>query len=199
MRYTTIIDIRDLPQIWNNQNCARAYLFLCLASGYHDADRDLVKVSVRGLAALTGLSVAASRHALTQLQKAGLITRQGDTWRVVKFVITETPAARPKTKREQQLEIERLKRQQEEKEYQAKAARKQQLEAAWSKAITKAEVLMGAAVKDLSCSFPIDGNGMYLIAVKSADAAAIISRKDFLNLLSSYFPQDVKFYPRKFY
>lgn len=199
MRYTTIIDIRELPQIWNNQNIARAYLFLCLASGYHDADRDLVKVSVRGLAALTGLSVAASRHALTQLQKAGLITRQGGTWRVIKFVITEIPAARPKTKREQQLEIERLKRQQEEKEYQARAARKEQLEAAWRAAAQEAEAILGAGVRDLSCSFPTDGDGNYLIAVKSAAAAAIIKRQEYLNILSRHFSQDVKFYPRKFY
>ena len=134
MRYTTIIDIRDIPAIWNNPNITRAYLFLSLASGYHESDRDLAKVSVRGLAALTGLSVAASRHALQQLQKAGLIIRQGDAWKVTKFVITETPASRPKTNREQQLEIERLKRQQEEKEYQERTARKRQLEAAWDAA-----------------------------------------------------------------
>ena len=199
MRYTTIIDIRELPPIWNNPNCSRAYLFLCLASGYHDSDRDMVKVSVRGLAALTGLSVAASRHALTQLQKAGLITRQGDTWRVTKFVITEQPAARPKTKREQQLEIERLKRQQEEKEYQVRAARKEQLEAAWRAAAQEAEAAMGAAVRDISCSFPTDGDGNYLIAVKSAAAAAIIKRQEYQNILTRHFPQDVKFYPRKFY
>lgn len=199
MRYTTIIDIRDLQQIWNNPNVARAYLFLCLASGYHDADRDLVKVSVRGLAALTGLSVAASRHALTQLQKAGLITRQADTWRVTKFVITEQPAARPKTKREQLLEIERLKRQQEEKEYQERAARKRQLEAAWDAAAQEAEAALGAAVKDISCSFPTSSDGNYLIAVKSAAAAAIIKRQEYQIILSRHFPQDVKFYPRKFY
>lgn len=199
MRYTTIIDIRDLPQIWNNQNCARAYLFLCLASGYHDDDRDLVKVSVRGLAALTGLSVAASRHALTQLQKAGLIARQGYTWKVTKFVITETPAARPKTKREQQLEIERLKRQQDEKEYQYRAARKKQLEAAWDAAAQEAEAAFGASVSDLSCSFPIDGDGNYLIAVKSAAAAGIIKRHEYQDILLKHFPVGVKFYPRKFY
>lgn len=199
MRYTTIIDIRDLPSIWNNPNVTRAYLFLCLASGYHDADRDLVKVSVRGLAALTGLSVAASRHALTQLQKAGLITRQADTWKVTKFVITETPAARPKTKREQQLEIERLKRAQEEKEYQARAARKKQLEAAWIAAAQEAEAALGAAVKDISCSFPTSSDGDYTLAVKSAAAAAIISSQEYKVILSRHFPQDVKFYPRKFY
>lgn len=199
MRYTTIIDIRELSSIWNNPNVTRAYLFLCLASGYHDTDRDLVRVSVRGLAALTGLSVAASRHALSQLQKAGLITRQADTWKVTKFVITEQPATRPKTKREQQLEIERLKRQQEEKEYQERAARKKQLEADWEAAAQEAEAALGAAVRDLVCSFPTDGDGNYLIAVKSAAAAAIIKRQEYQNILSRHFPQDVKFYPRKFY
>lgn len=199
MRYTTIIDIRDLPSVWNNPNITRAYLFLSLASGYHESDRDLVKVSVRGLAALTGMSVAASRHALTQLQKAGLITRQADTWRVTKFVITETPAARPKTKREQQLEIERLKRQQEEKEYQERAARKKQLEAAWIAAAQEAEAALGEAVKDISCSFPTSSNGDYTLAVKSAAAAAIIKRQEYRDILSRHFPQDVKFYPRKFY
>lgn len=199
MRYTTIIDIRDLPQIWNNPNCTRAYLFLCLAAGYHDEDRDFVKVSVRGLAALAGLSISASRHALLQLQKVGLITRQGDTWKVTKFVITETPAARPKTKRDQQLEIERLKRAQEEKEYQARAARKKQLEAAWIAAAQEAEAALGSAVRDISCSFPTSSDGDYTLAVKSAAAAAIISRQEYKMILSRHFPQDVKFYPRKFY
>lgn len=199
MRYTTIIDIRDIPAVWNNPNITRAYLFLCLSSGYHDTDRDLVHVSVRGLAALTGLSVAASRHALQQLQKAGLITRQGDAWKVIKFVITEQPAARPKTKREQLLEIERLKRQQEEKEYQERAARKRQLEAAWDSAAQEAEAALGEAVRDLVCSFPTDGDGNYLIAVKSAAAAAIIKRQEYHDILSRHFSPAVKFYPRKFY
>lgn len=96
MRYTTIIDIRDYPQIYRSESCRLLYLHLVLASGYHVEDKDLCAASLRQLEAQTGLTFSAVRHALQQLQKAGLVTRQCDSWSVVKYCIPKDIATRPK-------------------------------------------------------------------------------------------------------
>ena len=71
MRYTTIIDIRDFPELYRNQNLRLLYLHLVLKSGYHDDDRDQVHTSIRRLGYETGLTVSAVRHGLAMLKKFG--------------------------------------------------------------------------------------------------------------------------------
>lgn len=196
MRYTTIIDIRDLPQIWNNTNITRAYLYLCLSSGYHDTDRDLVHVSVRGLAALTGLSVAASRHALQQLQKAGLITRQGDAWKVTKFVITEAPATRPKTKREQQLEIERLRRAEEQRRRDTESAEKKRIQTQWTSAMEAAATQFGqAALSIIPGGIDLEQK-VFVVIVKGREAADLMDRQDFREFARERIDRNYAIYPR---
>lgn len=69
MRYTKIVDIRDL-EIYKNQNIRLVYLHLCLMA---DTRTNEVTLS-RSLACdRIGVTPAAYRHALEQLQKAGLI------------------------------------------------------------------------------------------------------------------------------
>lgn len=101
MRYTTIIDISEFPAVYKNINARLIYLHLALKSGYHDNDRDLIDISIRRLAAAVGLTLSATRHALGQLEKANLITRQGSLWFVKKWVIESTISTRAKTARQQ--------------------------------------------------------------------------------------------------
>lgn len=124
MRYTTIIDLREVPELYRNVNTRLVYLHMVLASGYHEHDRDVVTLSVRGLAAQTGVSVSAVRNALHMLEQAGLCVRQGRTLRVTKYVIPDEyakPRARTKEQARQQA-IAKDRQQKEEKERQERLA-----------------------------------------------------------------------------
>jgi hypothetical protein len=111
MRYTTIIDIRDLPAVYHNINARIIYLHLALKAGYHDADRDLVDISIRTLAAETGCSVSATRHALAVLVKNRLLSRTGPLWSVTKWLQEGQITARKRSQKQQQaLEAEAARR-----------------------------------------------------------------------------------------
>lgn len=103
MRYTTIIDISEVSSVYRNRNARIIYLHMVLKSGWHDNDRDLIDISIRNLAFRTGLTISATRHALQQLEHAGLIARQGTLWAVKKFIFEEpvTPRARTKAQQKQ--------------------------------------------------------------------------------------------------
>lgn len=96
MRYTTIIDITEQPEIYRNLAARLLYLHLVLKSGYHDDDRDMISTSIRRISADTGISVSAARHALRLLEASGLVNRKGPRWSVVKWVMTKEITARPK-------------------------------------------------------------------------------------------------------
>lgn len=114
MRYTTVIDISEISEIYKNPTARLLYLHMSLKAGYHDADRDLVRLSIRRLSADVGVTVSATRHALRQLERAGLLTREGDLWRVKKWVEEQQITTRAKTKREMQEQIQRLERQRQQ-------------------------------------------------------------------------------------
>lgn len=101
MRYTTIIDITEVPEVYRNHNARLIYLHLVLKSGYRDNDRDMIKISIRNLAMRTGMSVSATRHALNTLTKHNLLSRAGETWLVKKWIIEDTITPRAKTKKQQ--------------------------------------------------------------------------------------------------
>lgn len=94
MRYTTVIDISEFPQIYRNLNARLLYIHMALKAGYHDDDRDVCRQSIRNLSADVGITVSAVRNALLQLEKSGLISRGSDCWIVKKWVATETPSPR---------------------------------------------------------------------------------------------------------
>lgn len=98
MRYTTVIDISEFPQVYRNHNARLVYLHLALKSGWHDADRDQIKTSIRRIAMEVGLTVSATRHALATLERDKLLTRSGDTWTVKKWIIQEIPTPRTQQK-----------------------------------------------------------------------------------------------------
>lgn len=122
MRYTTIIDIRELPAIYRNVNARLVYLHMVLASGYHDNDRDQTEISIRRISYETNLTISAVRHALGCLERAGLISRTGITWTVKKFVLesTITPRVRSEKKRREAENAARAKAIQEEQEQREK-------------------------------------------------------------------------------
>ena len=99
MRYTTIIDISEYPTLYRNQTVRLLYLHMCLRSGYHDNDRDLLDSSIRRLSREVGGTVAAVRHALQVLEAAQLVKRQGTVWQGRKFVIEQPISSRAKTKK----------------------------------------------------------------------------------------------------
>ena len=94
MRYTTVIDITDFPQIYRNIHARLVYMHMALKAGYHDDDRDICRLSIRNLAADVGITVSATRNALLQLEKAGLISKSSDCWIVKKWVLQESPTPR---------------------------------------------------------------------------------------------------------
>lgn len=94
MRYTTVIDITELTEVYRNVNARLLYLHMSLKAGYHDDDRDKLEMSIRDLAAGAGLTLAATRHALKVLQAAKLISRNARTWNVLKFFVADAPTPR---------------------------------------------------------------------------------------------------------
>lgn len=94
MRYTTIIDIREIPRVYRNINARILYLHLVLVSGYHDEDRDICRLSLRGMATQSGLTLSALRHALKILQDEGLVAHEGEQWRITKFILDKKPTPR---------------------------------------------------------------------------------------------------------
>lgn len=134
MRYTTVIDIREFPQIYRNNNAKLVYLHLVLVSGYHDEDRDQTPISIRQICYDTGLSLSAVRHSLKVLISAGLLTRSGITWTVKKFVLDKpiSPRIRSEKKRTaaENLERERIiKEEQNQREKEEKRKYQEEIKA----------------------------------------------------------------------
>lgn len=94
MRYTTVIDVTEIPDVWRNPNVTRLYFYMAMRCGYHDDDRDQLRISVRNLAYASGLTLSACRHALRVLQSTRLLVRQEDTWIVRKFLLEQKPTSR---------------------------------------------------------------------------------------------------------
>lgn len=114
MRYTTVIDISEMSEVYRNTTARLIYMHMCLKAGYHDTDRDLVRLSIRRLSADVGVTVSATRHALRLLERVGLLIREGELWRVKKWVEEQQITTRAKTKREMQEQIQRLERQRQQ-------------------------------------------------------------------------------------
>lgn len=145
MRYTTIIDITEMPGVWRNKNAAHLYLFLALRSGYHDKDRDIITISIRDIAWQLHISVAAVRHALGLLRALGLIEPIARSqYKVTKWVDTQE-VSRRRTKREREMaHADAIRRkEQEEREAQTDAVKKayQQAETPYHKRLKRLKAL----------------------------------------------------------
>lgn len=126
MRYTTLIDLRDIPEVYRNQNVRLLYLHLVLIAGYHDDDRDVVRVSLRNLAAQTGLTLSATRHAVAVLIKWRLLLHRKSYFKVVKFIEEKEITPRAKTRKQQQQQQARLQQQQQQAEQETKESRERE-------------------------------------------------------------------------
>lgn len=100
MRYTTIIDITDIPQVYNNINATRVYLHLCLTCGFTADDMDTLRISYRQLAAQLSITLSAVRHSLSLLIRYHLITIEGNIITVRKHLPKAEYKDRPKTQQE---------------------------------------------------------------------------------------------------
>lgn len=99
MRYTTILDLRDWPSLYKNHNIRLVYLHLVFISGYHDYNRDVANISLRRLAADTGITESACRNALAKLEKYRIITRKDSRIMVRKWLENMPITDRPKSNR----------------------------------------------------------------------------------------------------
>lgn len=122
MRYTTLIDISELPSVYRNVNARLLYLHMALRAGYHDDDRDILETSIRILSAQTGLTISAVRHALHVLEGVRLIKKEGAAWIVKKWLPMQTTSPRPKATQKQ------LDAAQDEAKIRARQERKEELE-----------------------------------------------------------------------
>lgn len=95
MRYTTIIDVTQCPEIYRNINARLTYLHMVLTCGYHDNDKGLVRKSVRQLAAETGITKSAVENALRALKKFDLV-RKNRGRLYVRTWAPEQPITKPK-------------------------------------------------------------------------------------------------------
>lgn len=136
MRYTTVIDITDKAAVYRNVHCRLLYLHLALTAGYHDDDRDICSTSIRILAAETGLTVSAVRHALAVLIREGLAARTGDKITVTKFCLERSITKRARTQQEQVVKDAARQREDEQAQREAELKR-QRLERAKSEASGK--------------------------------------------------------------
>lgn len=177
MRYTTIIDIREFP-LYKNPACRTLYLHMVLASGYHETDMDQVTVSIRGLATQTGLTVSATRHALSVLMKAGLVRRQSGHLHVAKYILQEGIPKRARSKKDQQLQ--QIAREREQKALEEDMQRFHQAQQAISDSSVQE---LQEHLENMKAARP---NGNYYIrgvrvtnndAARAAVAAAIESKK----------------------
>lgn len=146
MRYTTIIDIFDTPA-WRSSSARLVYFYMCLKCGYHDDDRDIIKISLRELSSRLGLTLSAIRCALPLLISQGLIASAGhSTYQVTKWAEPKE-ITRRKTKREK--EIARIDEVRQQEKAMEKAKREEEIKKAAGKSSyqLRIERLQAAAAK----------------------------------------------------
>lgn len=87
MRYTTVIDISDEPELCRNHTTVVVYYFLCVKCGWHSDDLDVYRQGVRFLASTLGVSYSACRNSIRMLVKHRLLeVLDGGGLKVRKFV-----------------------------------------------------------------------------------------------------------------
>lgn len=76
MRYTEVLDIREIPEVYSNHKTRLLYIHLCLACGFGDKNRGRLITTYTRLAADVGMSKSAVRWSLSRLSKYMLVSVQ---------------------------------------------------------------------------------------------------------------------------
>lgn len=119
MRYTTIIDVTELPAVFRCRSAVWLYLVMAMKCGYHDNDRDILDMSLSQLANASGMTIGAVRHAVKVLQAARLLKRDGHIWTIRKWLPEQTITPRRQTKRAERLVQKRLDEEREQQQREA--------------------------------------------------------------------------------
>lgn len=130
MRYTTIIDVTECPQIYSCMSARLIYLHLVLKAGWGQRNLDYYACSIRSLQGDLGMTFAAVRHGLAVLEKYGMIRRGPGGCYVRKYCNPTQPGARKLTRRQQAAEEQR----QREQEMLEAARRERELQSAKTEA-----------------------------------------------------------------
>ena len=101
MRYTTIIDITECPEIYSCLSARIIYLHLVLKAGWGQRNLDYCAFSIRSLQGDLGMTFAAVRHGLAVLEKYGMIKRGPGGCYVRKYCNPTQPGVRKLTRRRQ--------------------------------------------------------------------------------------------------
>lgn len=135
MRYTTIIDVTEMPAVLRCRSAVWLYYLMAMKCGYHDDDRDVLDMSLTQLANASGLTVSAVRHAIRVLVSAHLVKRDGlHTWTVRKWIQETTITPRRQTKRQERLVQKHLDEAAEQAQREAALeAERRKNEALWAK------------------------------------------------------------------
>lgn len=101
MRYTTIIDITEYPDIYRCLSARLIYLHLVLRAGWGERNQDYIRGSIRRLEGELGLTFSAVRHGLRVLIRAGMLKQVPGGWIVRKYCQPTKPGARQLTQRQE--------------------------------------------------------------------------------------------------
>lgn len=133
MRYTTVIDISEIAEIYRNPAAVRVYIHMTLKCGYHDTDRDIYTGSIRRIMADLGLSLSAARHAIKVLQAHHLVRLQGGVYVITKYIPSEVITPRAKTAKQAAQQAETARRIETQQSIEAAHDdNRRQLEAIWA-------------------------------------------------------------------
>lgn len=130
MRYTTIIDVTECPQIYSCMSARLIYLHLVLKAGWGQRNLDYCACSIRSLQGDLHMTFAAVRHGLAVLEKYGMIRRGPGGCYVRKYCSPTQPGARKPTRRQQAAEEQR----QREQEMLEAARREREIQSAKTEA-----------------------------------------------------------------
>lgn len=89
--------------LYRNPNVRLVYLHLCLRSGYHDSDRDLLKIPIRRLAEDVGITFSAARNAISMLMQYGLLSYDSGVFNVKKFIVSDIVTRRSSTRKQEKV------------------------------------------------------------------------------------------------
>lgn len=97
MRYTTVIDISEIPPVYNCMSARLVYFHMALKAGWGERNQGFCRTSYRILMGDLGLTLSAVRHAILVLKKYKLVKDGSGGYWVRIFCPPTKAAGKPKT------------------------------------------------------------------------------------------------------